>query len=64
MGLVTVDLVAGRAGHDANGVAVDDQPEVVALGDDGDDLSGVGHADLDVLAGDLEALREETVAAL
>src|SRR5215468_90517 len=55
VGLVTVDFAAGGAGHDSDGVAVDDQPEAVGLGDDGDDLPGVGHADLDLLAGDLDA---------
>ena len=41
MGLVTVDFVAGGAGHDGDGFAVDDQPEAVVLGHDGDDLSGL-----------------------
>src|SRR5215472_12445812 len=53
--LVTIDFAAGGAGHDPGGLAVDDQPEAVVLGDDGDDLAGMGHADLDALAGDLDA---------
>src|SRR5262249_19172961 len=55
VGLVTADLVMGGAGHDADGFPVDDQAEGVALRDDGDDLACVGHADLDALAGDLDA---------
>src|SRR5215469_3050830 len=55
VGLITVDFAAGGAGHDADVLAVDDQPESIVLGDDGDDLSCVGHADVDALAGDLDA---------
>ena len=55
VGLEAVDFAAGGAGHGADGFAVDDHPEAVVLGDDGDDLACVGHADLDLLAGDLDA---------
>jgi hypothetical protein len=55
VGFVTVDLLAGGAGHDACGLPVDDQPEAVVPGDDGDDLARMDHADLDALAGDLDA---------
>src|SRR6516165_806406 len=53
--LVTVDLTAGGAGHNANSLPVDDQPEAVVLADYGDDLARVGHADLDLLMSDLDA---------
>jgi hypothetical protein len=36
VGFVTVDFAAGGAGHGGDGVAVDDQPEAVGLGDDGE----------------------------
>jgi len=55
VGLEAVDFTAGGAGHRDDVFAVDDQPEGVVLGDDGDDLSCVGHADLEALAGDLDA---------
>src|SRR5215470_2901324 len=55
VGLEAADFAAGGAGHGGDGLAVDDQPETVVLGDEGDDLSCVGHADLDLLAGDLDA---------
>jgi len=48
----TNDVEARQA---TDGLAVDDHPEGVVPGDDGDDLPGVGHADLDALAGDLDA---------
>jgi hypothetical protein len=39
---VTADFPAGGAGHNSDGLAFDDQPEAVGLGDDGDDLARVG----------------------
>src|SRR6185437_9459650 len=55
VGLVTAGLLAGGAVQDADGFPVDDQPEAVVLGEDGDGLARVGHAGLDALAGDLDA---------
>ena len=55
MSFVTVDVLAVGGGHGGDGVAVDDQPEAVVLGEDSDDLARVGHADVDALVGDLDA---------
>jgi hypothetical protein len=57
VGLVPVDLAGGGAGHDAGGLPVDDEPEAVVLGGDGDDLARVDQADLDLLGGGLAAAR-------
>ena len=50
-----MDLACGGAGHDADGLPVDDEPEGVVLGGDGDDLARVDQADLDLLGGDHDA---------
>ena len=55
VGLVTVDLAAGGPRRDGDGFPVDDQPEGVVSGQDGDGLARVDHADLDLLADDLDA---------
>jgi hypothetical protein len=46
-----VELVGGGAGHDGDHVAAEADPEGVVLGGDGDDLTGVHHADWDSLGG-------------
>lgn len=55
VGLVPVDLAGGGAGHDADGLPVDGEPEAVVLGGDGEDLARVDQADLDLLGGDHDA---------
>jgi len=44
-----VDLAGGGAGHDADGLPIDEEPEAVVLGGDGDDLARVDQADPDLL---------------
>lgn len=52
IGLVSVDLLAGGAGHDSDGLAVDVDVEAVIARGDADGLAGVDHADLDSLCRD------------
>src|ERR1035438_6207250 len=54
-GLVAVDFPGSGARDDSGGLAVDDELEVAVLGDPGNGLAGVDHADLDFLGGDHDA---------
>jgi len=60
VGLVAVDFPGGGAGDDGDSVDVDEEGELVVLGDHGNGLAGVDHADVDFLGGDHDAAREET----
>lgn len=44
--LVAVDLAGGGAGHHADGLPVDDEPEGMVFGGDGDELARVPQAEL------------------
>ena len=50
-----MDLAGGGAGNDSGGLPVDDEPEAVVPGDDGDDLARVDQPDLDLLGSDHDA---------